>query len=183
VPRAPDVLRLLSRFDPRTDSRAVKSLQLTRALLRQSVEPFSRTSFDPGHITASGVVLTRDRARVLLVFHRRLRRWLQPGGHVEPADDDLVETARREVLEETGVGLDPGVAPRLVGVDVHQIPARADEPPHWHHDLVFRFMAQGDRIAPEWGREVRWCDVDRLGDYDADEALRRAVARATAART
>jgi 8-oxo-dGTP pyrophosphatase MutT (NUDIX family) len=178
VPHAPDVLRLLSRFDPRADMRAVKALELTRALLRQVAEPFSRTSYDPGHITASGVVLTPERGRVLLVFHRRLQRWLQPGGHVEGLDDDLAATARREVLEETGVDLDPGVAPRLVGVDVHQIPARADEPPHFHHDLVFRFVAQGDRIAPEWGREVRWCDVDRLADYDADEALRRSVARA-----
>jgi 8-oxo-dGTP pyrophosphatase MutT (NUDIX family) len=158
--------------------RAVRSLELTRALLRQSADPFARTSFDPGHITASGVVLTADRGRVLLVFHRRLQRWLQPGGHVESTDDDLAETARREVLEETGVDLDPRAAPRLVGVDVHPIPARDDEPPHFHHDLVFRFLAQGDRVAPEWGREVRWCDVDRLADYDADEALRRAVARA-----
>lgn len=158
--------------------RAVKALELTRALLRQSADPFSRTGYDPGHITASGVVLTADRDRVLLVFHRRLQRWLQPGGHVEPLDDDLVETARREVLEETGVDLDPGVAPRLVGVDVHRIPARADEPPHLHHDLVFRFVARRDRISPEWGREVRWCDADRLADYDADEALRCSVARA-----
>lgn len=177
MPRAADVLRLLSRFDPRADIRAVKSLEQTRALLRASPDPFSRTGFDPGHITASAVVFTRDRTRVLLVFHRRLQRWLQPGGHVEPGDDDLVATARREVLEETGVSLEPKVRPLLVGVDVHQIPARADEPPHWHHDLVFRFVAQGDRIAPEWGREVRWCDVDRLGDYEADEALTHAVAR------
>jgi 8-oxo-dGTP pyrophosphatase MutT (NUDIX family) len=178
VPHASDVLRLLRAFDPRADIRAVRSLEQTRGLLRASADPFSRTSFDPGHLTASGVVLAPDRGRVLLVFHRRLQRWLQPGGHVEPSDEDLAETARREVLEETGVALDPGTAPRVVGVDVHQIPARADEPPHWHHDVVFRFMAQTDRIAPEWGREVRWCELDRLGDYDADEALSRAVARA-----
>jgi len=158
--------------------RAVKALQVTRALLRQSADPFSRTSYDPGHITASGVVLTPDQARVLLVFHRRLQRWLQPGGHVELTDSDLAETARREVLEETGVDLDPEMRARLVGVDVHQIPEREDEPSHFHHDVVFRFVARADRIAPEWGREVRWCDVDRLADYDADEALRRAVARA-----
>lgn len=178
MPHATDVLRLLRRFDPRADLRAVQALELTRTLLRQSGDPFSRTSYDPGHVTASGVVLTAGRDRVLLVFHRRLQRWLQPGGHVEPLDDDLAETARREVLEETGVDLDPRVAPRLVGVDVHQIPARADEPPHFHHDLVFRFGARGDQLAPELGREVRWCDVDRLADYDADEALRSSVARA-----
>lgn len=178
MPRATDVLALLHGFDPGPDHRAIRSLELTRTLLDRSPDPFSRSGFDPGHITASGVVLTPDFGRVLLVFHRRLRRWLQPGGHVEPADQDLAATARREILEETGVGLDPCVPPLLIGVDVHQIPARPDEPPHLHHDLVFRFIADGDRVAPEWGREVRWVAVDRLGDYDADGALRCSVARA-----
>ncbi len=173
------MLRLLGGFDPGADHGAARSLELTRALLRQAPDPFSRSTFDPGHITASGIVLSPDRSRVLLVFHRRLQRWLQPGGHIEAADDDLVQTARREILEETGVGLDQRVAPLMVGVDVHQIPARADEPPHLHHDVVFRFVADGNRIAPEWGREVRWCDVDRLEDCGADGALRRSVARAT----
>lgn len=180
--RASDVLALLSAFDPGSDERAARSLDLTRALLERSGDPFSRYRFDPGHITASGVVLMPDRGRVLLVFHRRLQRWLQPGGHVEPEDQELMATARREALEETGVGLDHRVPPVLVGVDVHRIPARPDEPPHLHHDIVFRLVAEGDgRIAPEWGRDVRWCAIDRLDEYDADGALRRSVARATLA--
>ncbi|MBI2072343.1 MAG: NUDIX domain-containing protein, partial [Gemmatimonadetes bacterium] len=110
-------------------------------------------------------------------------RWLQPGGHVEPEDPDLPAAARREVLEETGVALDPRVSPALIGVDVHQIPARTDEPPHFHHDIVFRFVADDDdRIAPEWGRDVQWYAADRLDDCDADEPLRRSVERALAAR-
>ena len=176
--RASDVLELLSRFDPGADRRASRSLERTRILLERSGEPFSRFNFDPGHITASGVVLGPERDRVLLVFHRRLMRWLQPGGHVEADDDDLTATARREIVEETGVGLDPRVSPVLVGVDVHQIPARPDEPPHLHHDLVFRFVASGDWIAGEVGREARWCEIDRLDDCDPDGALKRSVARA-----
>ncbi len=177
--RAPDLLRLLDEFDPGADSSAAGSVELTRVLLRQSPDPFSRSSFQPGHITASGIVLSPDHEQVLLVFHRRLKRWLQPGGHVEPSDQDLIAAARREILEETGAGLDPRAHPVLVGVDVHRIPARSDEPPHLHHDFVFRFVAQGDRLVAEVGREVRWCGVNRLGDYDADGALRRSVARAT----
>ncbi len=180
--RASDVLALLSAFDPGSDQRAAGSLKRTRALLQRSRAPFSRSNFDPGHITASGVVLAAERDRVLLVFHRRLQRWLQPGGHVEPEDPDLPAAARREVLEETGVELDPHLPPVLIGVDVHQIPARGDEPPHLHHDIVFRFVADGDgTIAPEWGRDVQWYAVDRLDDCDADVALRRSVERALAA--
>lgn len=179
---AADVQALLSRFDPGSDELAARSLKQTQALLERSPDPFSRNAFDPGHITASGVVLAPGRDRVLLVFHRRLQRWLQPGGHVEPSDGELVATAQREVLEETGVGLDLRVEPVVIGVDMHQIPARPDEPPHLHHDVVFRFVAYTEaRIAPEWGRDVRWCGVDRLDDYDADGPLRRSVARAARA--
>lgn len=173
------MLAHLSNFDPGSDGRAALSLGRTRALLEQSSAPFSRSKFDPGHITASGLVLSPARDRVLLVFRRRLQRWLQPGGHVEPEDADLIAAARREVLEETGVGLDPYVVPALIGVDVHLIPARSDEPPHLHHDLVFRFVALGDgAIAPEVGRDVRWGDISRLAEVDPDDALRRSVRRA-----
>lgn len=176
--RASDVLALLGTFDPGPDERAARSLKRTQALLERSDAPFSRYSFDPGHVTASGVVLGPERDRVLLVFHRRLMRWLQPGGHVEPDDEDIMAAARREVLEETGVELDPSVPPALVSVDVHHIPGRSDEPPHLHHDLVFRLVAHRDGIAGELGREVRWCEIDRLDDCQADEALRGSVTRA-----
>ena len=177
--RAPDVLALLRGFDPGGDQDAARSLVRTRSLLEQSRTPFSRFNFDPGHITASGLVLSPERDRVLLVFHRRLLRWLQPGGHVELHDRDLQDTARREVLEETGVELDPYVPPVLIGVDVHRIPARSDEPPHLHHDVVFRFIATGDgAVDPEWGRDVQWYPLDRLHECEPDEALRRSVERA-----
>ena len=179
--RPSDVVALLRGFDPGADPRAAQSLERTRTLLEESRMPFSRSNFDPGHVTASGVVLGPERDRVLLVFHRRLRRWLQPGGHVEPEDRDLVAAARREVVEETGVAPNPRRAPVLIGVDLHPIPARADEPAHWHHDIVFRFVAgDDDRIAPELGRDVQWCAVDRLDDCDADDALKRSVERALA---
>src|SRR6476659_4087444 len=66
-------------------------------------EPFSRAAFTPGPFTASAFVLSPDRRRLLVVFHRKLGRWLQPGGHIEPSDASIVDAARREVEEETGV--------------------------------------------------------------------------------
>jgi 8-oxo-dGTP pyrophosphatase MutT (NUDIX family) len=180
VPQALAAIALLRRFDPGPDERATQSLARTLALLGGSPEPFSRWTFDPGHLTASGIVLSADAHDVLLIFHRRLERWLQPGGHVEPEDADLAVAAEREVLEETGVALDARLPRVVVGVDVHEIPPREpDEPPHLHHDVVFRFRAvAGAHPAPEYGRDVVWCPINQLDRYEVDEPLKRTVTRA-----
>jgi 8-oxo-dGTP pyrophosphatase MutT (NUDIX family) len=178
VPRAPDALALLDAFEPEPGEDAARSVRCVRALLSKSAQPFSRYQFDPGHVTASGLVLSPDARALLLVFHRRLGRWLQPGGHVEPQDPELEAAARREVMEETGVKLRPNGAAPLVGVDVHAIPARADEPAHWHHDLAFGFIAEDEHLEPSAGHQARWVEIERLGELHPDQALRRSLVRA-----
>ena len=141
-----DVSALLDAFDPGRDARATRSVARMRDLLYRSSAPFDRTSYEPGHVTASGVVLSPDRASVLLVYHRRLRRWLQPGGHIEPDDATVVAAASREVLEETGIEVAGGKIAVVVGVHVHPIPAARGEPPHWHHDVALAFRARDTRL-------------------------------------
>src|SRR5215469_10256209 len=91
------VAALASQFQDMLDGQTLKSLELIRMLLECSPDPFSREQFAPGHITCSGLVLTPD-ARLLIVHHRRLGRWLLPGGHVELSDATIDATAAREVL-------------------------------------------------------------------------------------
>lgn len=173
-----EVGRALGQFDTGSDGEAAKSVDLTASLLAWSPDPFSRKIFTPGHITCTGVVLDPARAAVLLVHHRRLDRWLLPGGHVEAQDDAIWHTAEREVIEETGALLSPYPG-LLVGVDVHAIPGRGCEPLHLHHDLIFAFSSISTRFQiSEESREVAWC---RIGDYDRYElpgSIRRSVERA-----
>ncbi|MBC7928031.1 MAG: NUDIX domain-containing protein [Bryobacteraceae bacterium] len=149
---------------------------MTLALLDWAPNPFSRNTFHPGHLTCTGVVLSPARDAVLLVHHRRLRRWLLPGGHVELDDNTPDETARREVLEETGAELS-GAPPLLVGCDVHPIPARGREPLHLHHDLIFAFESRSLRsgCSPE-SRAVLWRPVSQTGDLPG--SISRSVGRA-----
>jgi 8-oxo-dGTP pyrophosphatase MutT (NUDIX family) len=175
------VAALLHRFDPGDDGEAAKSKELVLALLSSSAEPFSRRQFNPGHITCTGLVLSPARDRILLVLHRRLQRWLLPGGHVEPDDALIGDAGRREVVEETGAILRADSAPLLVGVDVHGIPPRRDEPFHLHHDLIFLFHSASDafHIAEEV-RDVAWCSVAEFDRYQLPGSLRRAYARTLA---
>ena len=162
----------------RKDAPARSGVDRTLDLLRRSPDPFDRDAYDPGHVTASGLVFAPTRERILLVFHDRLGRWLQPGGHVEPHDRHVFETARREVYEETGVMVEE-TSPELIGVDVHEIPAARGEPAHWHHDLMFSMVATEEilRGSPE-ARDVVWCPLEELEAYEVDEMLSRNVARA-----
>jgi len=175
------VSAILLDFEPNGDGEAAKSRELTLALLDWSPNPFSRNTFTPGHVTCTGVVLSPSLEAVLLVHHRRLGRWLLPGGHVEMEDEQPSETARREVLEETGADL-AAVPPQLVGCDVHPIPSRGREPLHLHHDLIFAFQAKSLRsgCSPE-SRAVVWRPVTKTDDLPG--SIQRSIARTLAGRT
>ncbi len=71
--------------------------------LASTASPFDRNNFAPGHFTASAFVVDPKTHSLLLILHRKLGLWLQPGGHIDPGDELAALAARREVMEETGV--------------------------------------------------------------------------------
>ena len=175
-----EVTALVRQADFDCDGEAHKSRELILMLLRHSPTPFSRKQFTPGHITCTGLVLDPEGRRLLLVEHRRLGRWLLPGGHVESHDARIEDAAGREVMEETGVVPAPGTPP-LVGTDVHGIPAGHGEPYHLHHDLIFLFRATSAELrVSEESRAVAWCAPADFDRYDVPGNVRRAWGRVTA---
>ena len=177
----PSLTLLLSEWNDPSDGEAEKSRELCLGLIRETPMPFARSQFAPGHITGTACILHPNRDMVLLVHHRKLDRWLLPGGHVEAGIDNRVaDTARREAVEETGVQLDKTVPPRLVGIDVHGIPGRKKEPFHLHHDLIFSFRASSEAfVGSEEVRGLVWCPVSLFDSYDLPTPIRRAVLRST----
>lgn len=170
-------VELVSRFPVGEED---KSRELTLGLLRQTPDPLSRLQFAPGHLTCTGIVLHPSRESFLLIHHRRLDRWLAPGGHVEPVDESPRAAAAREVLEETEVTVIRGVD-FLAGMDVHGIPAKSGEPYHLHHDLKFALVAASAEIAvTSETRGVAWCAFDDADRYSVPPSIRRAANRARA---
>jgi len=172
------VASLARTFADPSDGAALKSLELILMILECSPHPFSRGQFTLGHVTCTGLVLAPDNERLLLVHHRRLDRWLLPGGHVEPEDAEIWDTARREVIEETGAILQPDATPRLAGIDVHGIPAGKGEPYHLHHDMLFQFRAtSGHTELSHESRAIAWCAPPDFDTYEVPGNVRRAYAR------
>ena len=146
-------------------------------------EPFSRSAFVPGHFTASAFVLSPDRRRLLVVYHRKLERWLQPGGHIEPTDASIVDAARREVEEETGVRGTVAVSSGVFDIDVHDIPARRDEAAHEHFDLRVLLVAPDVAVvANDEVAAIRWVELSEIRNLGTDESVLRAVRKLDARR-
>lgn len=141
-------------------------------------EPFSR-EHDPVHVTGSGFVV--GPRGIVLLKHKRLGFWMQPGGHID-AGETPWEAARRECVEETGLDVrflgpfDAAGVPELVHVDVH-----AGGRGHTHLDLRYLFdggVAEGGSAdpAPPAGesQEIGWFDWPAAIAI-ADDGLRGAL--------
>jgi len=156
---------------PPADGREAAAQEQILAALDTLEHPFDKHA-DPVHVTGSAVVVG-PRGTVLHV-HRRLGRWMQPGGHVDFGESPS-DAALRESQEETGLALShPVDGPRLIHLDVH--PA-ADG--HTHLDLRYFLLAADTDPSPPPGEspEVRWCSweqADALCDAALTGALRAA---------
>ncbi|MGI8756941.1 MAG: NUDIX hydrolase [Acidimicrobiales bacterium] len=195
TPPTPGSQRLLSSGDallaPATDllealrQIAAATLADDQVATRAEIDRFLRAHRDAAlrscvqaHLTGSALVANATAQRTLLMLHRKLGRWFQPGGHAD-GNTNLAAVALQEATEETGIiGL--RILVPAIDVDIHRV-ALPNEAPHLHLDV--RHVV----IAPAGAREVanreslalRWVDATGLDDLDPpiDPSTRRLVAR------
>ena len=152
-------------------------------LVSSSPDCFERTC-RPGHITGSAWVLSHDRKNCMLVHHRKLNRWLQPGGHAD-GDPRVEQVALREAQEESGLSqlqlVHAGEHLLPLDVDVHVIPDRRDssgnllEDAHEHHDIRFLVHAATDAqpVTSEESYDVRWFAADQIWEVTDEPGILR----------
>lgn len=135
----------------------------------------------PEHVTASCFVFSPDLARTLLCFHRKGRFWVQFGGHLEPDDVTVADTAAREAREESGIGRLALLSGSIVDLERHELHGGFSCDAHW--DIGFVALVSGDEeitVSAE-SDDVRWFAVDDLPENAADGLARRlSTARAAA---
>ncbi len=131
-------------------------------------------ALEVGHVTGSAWLLNRAQTRVLLTHHRKLDIWVQLGGHTD-GNADVLDSARREAVEESGIAAVEPINLEIFDIDIHLIPARKTEPAHYHHDIryAFRTVDSDEYVVSDESHDLAWVDVQRIADYTNEASMLR----------
>ena len=136
---------------------------------------FERSSL-VGHVTGSAWIIDGRHERCLLTNHKKLNRWLQPGGHCD-GDGDVAGVALREAFEESGLTSLKLVSSEIFDIDIHSIPARKAEPEHFHYDVRFLLECGCDEhyVISDESHDLAWVPLFRVLDYSSEDSVLRMV--------
>ena len=146
-------------------------------LIDSCADCFHRSAF-PAHFTGSVMLVSADGSQTLLHHHRKLDKWLPFGGHCD-GDEDVLRVAQREALEECGIEGLILASPRPFDLDIHAIPARANEPEHEHFDVRWMLIAPENasfKTSPE-SIELRWFTPDEMASIPLTSGNQRLLAK------
>lgn len=131
-----------------------------------------------GHISGSAWVVNSARTHVLMLHHRKLDWWLQPGGHAD-GNPDLRQVALKETSEETGIDLTQIrlLDQNVFDVDIHTIYPSAHDHRHVHYDI--RFLVEIDDRLPLPGNneshQVAWIPLWQVSHFNNLASLHRMI--------
>jgi len=130
-----------------------------------------------GHFTGSAWIVSPDRSMVLMTHHRKLNMWLQLGGHAD-GTEDLMSVAIREAKEESGFNEFVLLSDRIFDLEIHEVPAIADDPVHYHYDV--RFLLEADQIdntiiISDESHDVQWIPLEKVIGLNPEISMQRMV--------
>ena len=157
------------RFQP-GDAREAQEQRMILEMIDRLGDAILTRESEIAHMTASSIIVSPDRRRTLMAFHRIYNSWAWTGGHAD-GESDFEAVARREAQEETGISgltrLGGGIASlEILPVWAH---VRRGKPVGSHLHLNVSYLFEADDSLPLRVREdensaVGWIAVDRLGE-------------------
>ena len=162
-----DFQKALEAYKPDDEEKDFHARML--ALLQKGPVAFSRDLLE-AHFTASAWIVETSTPSVLLLHHRKLDRWLQPGGHAD-GNMHLGIVACKEALEETGLVLGPMPLDAIFDVDIHRIPEHKGVPAHDHYDVRYLFLlsSKARLKANHESKELAWVLLSEVAEKTGQE--------------
>lgn len=131
-------------------------------------------SLDVGHLTASCWLWNLEQDACLFTLHKKLKRWLQLGGHAD-GHTNLLEVALKEALEESGIENISAVSKEIFDISIHEIPAYKTEQAHLHYDVRYILKVNDNslfKISSE-SEDLKWIKLDQFDQYKFDPSILR----------
>ena len=173
------LLDLLGKHKGFNESEA-KMIAETIEFVNQNPDCFKR-ELAVGHVTGSAWILDKSRTFTLLTHHAKLDKWFQTGGHCD-GDNDVLNVAMKEAIEETGVADIKALSNEIFDVDIHEIPARKGLEAHLHYDI--RFLFEIDKAIPliisDESNDLAWVELSAVKSLNESESISRMVAKTVA---
>ena len=153
-------------FVPQNEQEETDRLALL-AWLDSGIDIYTRRC-NAAHLTASGWVVSPDRKKVLMAYHKLYDSWAWLGGHADGMED-LQAVAEKEVREESGLEevtpLGDGIfSLEILTVDGHEKRGKYVSS-HLHLNVTYLFEADPSApvfIKPDENSGVAWFAVEEV---------------------
>ena len=166
----PDWKTVIERYEPR-DAREASEKREILTLIEREGDRLLLRECSYAHMTASSIIVNRERTKTLMAFHKIYRSWAWTGGHAD-GDGDFEAVARREAQEETGIQNLKKLGAGAASIEV--LPVWAHEKhgqavgSHLHLNVSYLFEADDTlplRIAADENSAVGWIPIAQLEEY------------------
>lgn len=166
------LLNILNKYLNIFEEESVRQEQLLNFLNATDDKEIVNWNNYDGHIVAGGFIYAKEENKFLMLYHKDLKMYLYSGGHAEITDSTPLETAKREVKEETGltnltqikIGKDELIP---IDIDTHFIPYNnlKNIKDHYHFDFRYLFVIERIEkivIDPEESGDYKWVDLEEI---------------------
>jgi ADP-ribose pyrophosphatase YjhB (NUDIX family) len=162
------LVRAVEAFAPGCEQEERDLAQILAWLGRADCPDVSTRENEVAHLTASAWVVSPDRSRVLMAYHRIYDTWAWLGGHAD-GDFDLARVALREVGEESGLAHARLASPEPVSLEVLCVNGHVKRGAYVssHLHLNVTYLVEADpaepvRPKPDENKAVRWFEKDEV---------------------
>lgn len=149
--------------------------------IMDSCDDYLLRSNETAHFTASAWIVNRSRSKVLLIYHNIYNSWTWTGGHAD-GEENLLQTALREVREETGLNSIKPVSKEIFSIEIIPVSGHIKSgryvSSHLHLNVTYLVQADENeipRIKEDENSDIGWFEPEKLDSLSDEKWMKEVV--------